>query len=148
MAGTLPALLERLRGTPRRLAGRRDPLGPKGERIAAKHLKKAGYRVVSRNLFTRAGEADLVCLTPDGRALVVVEVKARRWNGAPGEVNRFPPELAIDGRKRRKLLAVAGALSRRKRWMGMPVRIDVVAVEIPQRGAAVVRHHEGAVGKR
>lgn len=94
------------------------------------------------------GEADLVFLSPDGRELVVVEVKARR--GSAGERR---PESQITAAKQRKLRSVAESVRKRtnagaaKRPLGL--RIDVVAVELrrwPRR--SVVRHIERAVSWR
>jgi putative endonuclease len=121
----------------------RDPLGARGERIAARWLRRRGYRVRRRNLRLGPGEIDLVCVAPGGSGtVVVVEVKTRRVSSSGG---RPPPEASVTSRKRRKLLTLARALSARREFRGRPVRIDVVAVEIPPRGRAVVRHHERAV---
>lgn len=117
-------------------------LGGAGERAAAGLLKRAGYRVLGRNVRLRVGEADLVCLAPDGRTIVVVEVKTRRPGaGASG----IPPEASVHHRKRRKLLAVTRSLVRAKGWRDRPVRIDVVAVDWPAEGEPVLRHYVGAV---
>jgi putative endonuclease len=35
-------------------------LGKLGERAAARHLERAGYRIVERNYRTREGEIDLI----------------------------------------------------------------------------------------
>jgi putative endonuclease len=54
----------------------RHSLGRLGERLAAEHLERLGYRVVARNYRTRFGELDLV--VTDDEVLVFCEVKARR----------------------------------------------------------------------
>ena len=89
------------------------------------------------------GEADLVCLSPDKRVLVIVEVKARRVD--PSGPETPPPEAAITIKKRRKLLHVAAATASRLKWGDRPLRIDVVAVEAPVKGRLSIRHHVGAV---
>ncbi len=132
---------------------RRDPLGPKGERMAARRLRKSGYRVLARNVMTAAGEADLVCLAPDKRTIVVVEVKARRVGGAASAAGvsggggglAIPPEAAVGHRKQRRLLSVAQLVARSHGWTDRPLRIDVVAIEAPERGRPTIRHHENAV---
>jgi putative endonuclease len=132
-------------GAPARAAhGQRDPLGPAGERAAARLLKRAGYRVLGRNLRCKIGEADLLCVAPDRRTIVVVEVKCRRVG--TGTNAHPPPEASVHAHKRRKLLAVTRHLVRANGWTDRPVRIDVVAVEWPRRGRPVMRHYEGAVG--
>ncbi len=54
----------------------RHSLGRLGERLAAEHLERLGYRVVARNYRTRFGELDLV--VTDEEVLVFCEVKTRR----------------------------------------------------------------------
>src|SRR4051812_22975942 len=87
----------------------RDPLGDAGERAAARHLTRAGYRVIGRNLRVPMGGADILALAPDGETVVVVEVKARRVaavDAAPGAFVARPPEGSIPAHKREKLVAI------------------------------------------
>ena len=64
----------------------------------AKLLKRAGYRIVGRNVHVPMGEADLVCVAPDRRTVVVVEVKSRRvGEGQPGRVQPAP-EMSVEVR--------------------------------------------------
>jgi len=119
-------------------------LGRAGERVAARTLRKAGYRVLRRNVRSAMGEVDLVCLAPDRRTIVFVEVKTRRVAETGGREG-FPPEVAIDPRKRRKLIALSQSLAW---WWGFadrPLRIDAVAVHWPSRGKPHVRHLPNAV---
>jgi len=131
------------RRSPSRASGRRDPLGPAGERAAARLLKKSGYRVLHRNLVVPAGEADLICLDPDGRTIVIVEVKTRRLD-ASGESTR-PPEANITGTKQRKLRTITRLAARQEGWQRRPLRIDVVAVDWPPKGKPRLRHYRDAV---
>src|SRR5262249_29697539 len=50
--------------------------GQAWEKLAARELSRAGYRILARNYRTKAGEIDLVAR--DGRTLCFVEVKGRR----------------------------------------------------------------------
>jgi putative endonuclease len=51
-------------------------LGTRGEKLAARHLRRQGFKVLYRNFRGRqGGEIDLVCR--DGDTLVFVEVKTR-----------------------------------------------------------------------
>jgi putative endonuclease len=56
----------------------RAALGRHGEDLAAEHLRKAGYRILERNVRTRHGEIDIIA--EDGECLVFVEVE--RWRPA------------------------------------------------------------------
>lgn len=74
-------------------------LGLKGEKLAEKHLKKAGYKVLKTNYVTPFGEADIVAFK-DGFT-VFVEVKTRTSTKF-GE-----PKEAVDYKKQAKYRNVA-----------------------------------------
>jgi len=136
--------LSRALGVREALRGDRA-VGARGEREAAKFLRRAGYRVKGRNLRLTAGEIDLLCAGPDGRTMVVVEVKSRVRTGVAGE-SRVVPEAAITAHKRAKLAALTRSLRRANGWEDRPVRIDVVAVEMDAAGKVLeVRHFVDAV---
>ncbi|GAA4332491.1 YraN family protein [Streptomyces venetus] len=115
----------------------RSAMGKYGESLAARRLAEAGLTVLERNWRSgRAGEIDIVAR--DGDVLVVCEVKTRR--AGPFE----HPMAAVTPRKAERLRDLA------ERWIqthgGAPpggVRIDVVGVLLPARGAAVVEHVRG-----
>jgi len=121
-------------------AGRRDPLGPAGERAAARLLRATGYRVLARNVHVRFGELDLLCLAPDKRTIVGVEVKSRRV--VPGTQHVAPPpEANVHSRKRHKVHAILKHLAKANGWHNRPVRMDAVAVEFSPGRKPVLRHH-------
>ncbi len=74
-------------------------LGRRGENLAAKHIKKCGYKLIKRNFITPFGEADIVA-TKDGE-VVFIEVKTRT-NENYGE-----PKDAVDYKKREKYKKIA-----------------------------------------
>jgi sugar transferase (PEP-CTERM system associated) len=92
--------------------------GAAGEAVAAAGLRRAGYRVVGRNLRTAHGEIDL--LVRRGRCWIAVEVKARREHPAPERCIR-PEQL---DRLERALRALAPGLRPRPRELW----IDAVSV--------------------
>lgn len=64
-------------------------VGRAAEDIAARHLERAGLRILARNYRCRAGELDLVAV--EGSELVFVEVRHRRsaaYGGAAASVVR------------------------------------------------------------
>jgi putative endonuclease len=143
----VPSILRHIAAALRALRGpgsRRDPLGNRGEHAAARFLRKKKFRVLARNVRVRFGEADLLCLAPDRRTIVVVEVKSRRLEHADARPYAAP-EASVTAEKRRKLTAVMRHLARANRWRGRPLRVDVVGVEWPPSGTPVIRHHEGVV---
>ena len=74
-------------------------MGSRGERIAERHLRRIGYKVLYRNYRAPGGgEVDLVCRDAD--TLVFVEVKTRTSEefGAPAEaVTRSKQHLIARG---------------------------------------------------
>jgi len=115
----------------------RGALGRYGEELAARRLAEAGMTVLQRNWRCgRTGEIDIVAR--DGDVLVVCEVKTRRDGGFQH------PMAAVTPKKAERLRGLA------ERWIqahgGAPpggVRIDLVGVVLPRRGAAVVQHARG-----
>lgn len=115
----------------------RSALGRYGEELAVRRLATAGMTVLERNWRCgRTGEIDIVAR--DGDVLVVCEVKTRR--AGPFQ----HPMAAITPAKTARLRGLA------ERWLqehgGAPpggVRIDLVGVVLPDRGAAVVEHARG-----
>lgn len=106
-------------------------LGARGEREAAKFLRKQGLRVIERNWSCRGGEIDLICR--EGEVLVFVEVKTRR-----GE--HVSPEEQVDLGKEKRFEHAVDVYLTRFRGEVPPVRFDVVAVVWPERGKPMVRH--------
>jgi putative endonuclease len=116
-------------------------LGRYGEDLAARRLAEAGCVILARNWRRRAGEVDIVAA--DGDALVICEVKTRR-GGRHGTRAFQSPAEAVGRRKAERLRRLAEV------WLhehpGVPpggVRIDLVGVTLPRRGAAHVEHVRG-----
>ena len=112
-------------------------LGDRGERLAARWLKRRGYRIVHRKLTVGSDEADLVAVDPDGETVVIVEVKTRA-ESEPG------PEIAINRDKQLKLVRLAGRLLQNPEYENHPIRFDAMAIIWPKGGKPEVRHYQGA----
>lgn len=124
---------DRTRG---RVRNARNALGSYGEELAARRLTAAGMTVLARNWRCRDGEVDIVAR--DGDAVVICEVKARTGGGYEH------PMAAVSPSKANRLRRLA------EQWLadhgGPPpggVRIDLVGVVLPERGAARVEHVRG-----
>ena len=112
----------------------RTALGRYGEDVAVRHLVASGMTVLERNWRCELGEIDIVARSGD--VLVVVEVKTRATDtfGSPLE--------AVTARKAFRLRRLAA------RWLAdhpvtpAEVRIDVIGVLLPARGAPQVDHLE------
>jgi putative endonuclease len=118
---------------------RRQRLGRLGERLAAEHLIRLGFRILERNYRTRWGELDIVA--HDGRTLAFVEVKTRR--ASPGRT----PFESVHSRKRDQVRRMASSwLSERpERPFANVLRFDAIGVTIDGAGRlAGLEHLEGA----
>ena len=78
-------------------------IGSYGERVAAAHVRRLGYRVLIRNYLTTRGELDLICR--HGEMLVFVEVRTRGGEefGRPAESIGAEKEDALRYAARRYL---------------------------------------------
>nr|WSZ98751.1 YraN family protein [Streptomyces sp. NBC_00857] len=117
-------------------------LGRYGEDLAARLLAEAGLTVLARNWRCgRTGEIDIVARDRDARGgdmLVVCEVKTRRAGSFEHPMAAVTPEKAD------RLRRLAGCWL--ERCGGPPpggVRIDLIGVLLPRRGAPVVEHARG-----
>ena len=98
-------------------------LGARGEKLAARHLRRQGFKVLYRNFRGRqGGEIDLICR--DGDTLVFVEVKTRTRED-------FGRPLEAVGAKKQRRISL-GALAW-LRLLGNPdilFRFDIVEVTV------------------
>ena len=118
-------------------SGRRNALGRYGERVAARHLTEQGMVVLDRNWRCDAGEIDLVLR--DGDVLVVCEVKTRSSDACGS------PHEAVGPVKLERLHRLALLWADEHRVRPAELRIDLVAVHRPRRGAARLEHVPGLV---
>lgn len=96
--------------------------GRRGEDLAHRYLRGAGFTVVARNFRARSGAGEFDLVAWEGETLVFVEVKSR-FTDEFGS-----PERAIDDAKRRHLLRAAREYSRRTDVPWERVRFDMVGV--------------------
>lgn len=106
------------------LKSRTVPLGLRGERYAAKWLKRQGMKIVAGGSRSRYGEIDIVAV--DGQTVVFVEVKTRASDagGSPAE--------AVDGKKQQHLVQSALAFLKMHNLLEYRARFDVVALTWPE----------------
>jgi putative endonuclease len=100
-------------------------LGTQGEKLAARHLRRQGFKILYRNFRGRqGGEIDLVCRERDTLVFVEVKTRTREDFGRPLE--------AVDRQKQRRISL--GGLAW-LRLLGNPdifFRFDIVEVTIAQ----------------
>ena len=114
----------------------RKATGQRGEKIAARHLKKHGYRILQRNYSCPLGEIDLIA--SKSGTIVFVEVKTRTKQGFG------PPELSVSHQKQCRISRIALDYARRKRIEGCNARFDVVSVLLSPDSEPVVELFEDA----
>ncbi|MDQ5872185.1 MAG: YraN family protein [Acidobacteriota bacterium] len=117
------ALLDRLTAwairRPPRPGGLRG-VGDDWERLAERHLKDAGFRVIERNFRAKPGEVDLVA--EENGVICFVEVKGRRGEGFGS------PAEAVTAEKQRRIFRAAEAWLARERRGEARCRFDVVSI--------------------
>lgn len=116
MAGPLETLRSLLR------PGGKAALGRRGERLAVRHLRRQGYRILVHNYRDPQGEIDIIA--SKGGLLAFVEVKARRRETAEG------PQGAVS-RKQQERLRRASQNYLRKTYGANPppARLDLILIE-------------------
>src|SRR5215212_4969295 len=113
-------------------AATRRALGRYGEDLAARHLIGLGMALLDRNWRCPEGELDLVLR--DGDVLVACEVKTRRGSGAGS------PHQAVDQVRLERLHRLVWRWAEEHAIRPEEVRVDLVAVLRPRRGASVLDH--------
>jgi putative endonuclease len=118
----------------------RIQLGAHGELIAARHLERAGYRVLERNARCgRLGELDIVAT--DARSLVFCEVKTRVAGSRSGPA---APLDAIGPRKRARLRRLAAEWLRTRpspERRPAAIRFDAIGITVSPSGALRTLDH-------
>lgn len=118
----------------------RRQLGTRGEQLAAEHLQRLGYRILTRNHRTRWGELDLIAERRD--VLAFVEVKTRRVSGGAGT-----PFEAVGRRKQAQVrrMAYSWLATVTDRPHADHLRFDVIGVTVDGAGRLLeLEHREGA----
>jgi len=119
---------------------RRKDTGILGEKLARDFLEKRGYRILEANYRCAEGEIDLIARHKD--YLVFVEVRTKK------SLEFGSPEESITTTKRERLRAVASHYQQTHNNLPSLWRIDVVAVELDQKGKpSRIELIENAVGE-
>ncbi|MEP6767066.1 MAG: YraN family protein [Acidobacteriota bacterium] len=122
-----------LRG-PRTMRGSRGA-GQRWEDLAARHLRRQGYRILARNYRAGPGEIDFIAM--EGRVLCFIEVKGR------GGAGFGLPEESVNEEKQRRIHRAAEAWLQSARPAAGLRRFDVVAI-LDLNGAVSIRLFRGA----
>ncbi len=111
-------------------------MGRRGERAAARYLRRHRYRILARNYRCAAGEIDLIA--SQSATIVFVEVKTRQPDeDQDGRLPVLSEQRARIGRAARYFMSHPAAADR-------PYRFDVISVAFPSRGKPQIEHYEDA----
>jgi putative endonuclease len=117
--------------------GDRTDDGRRGERAAARHLRRRGWTILSSRWRGAGGELDLVAARGD--VVAICEVKARGDPSVLGE--------PVTAAQRVRIARAAEAyLAARPELADRAVRLDLIAVRLSRHRARVVHH--GAIEVR
>jgi putative endonuclease len=114
----------------------RDPLGDKGENVAARYVRSTlGYKILTRNFRIEGGEVDIVAR--DGKTLVFIEVKTRAYDDPT-------PEEQVNEFKTHQVTKAAKVFLSRYGFPQPPARFDVIAIVWPTGREPMIRHTPNA----
>ena len=110
-------------------------LGDRGERVAVRHLKRLGYKILERNARNRIGEIDVIAL--DGDTIVYAEVKTR------SSLDKGHPTEAVTQAKQKQIVRTALAWAKKRGLLEHRSRYDIVSI-IWNDGTPVIEHYKHA----
>ncbi|MFT5728648.1 MAG: putative endonuclease [Desulforhopalus sp.] len=110
----------------------RQILGQKGEKQAAKYLKKKGYKLVTANYRCQYGEIDLIARDAD--ILIFIEVKTRT------STDFGDPAAAVDYRKQQQISKVAHHYLVTHHNDDVDARFDVISILSPNGKMTEIEH--------
>ena len=112
-------------------------LGDLGEKLAAKYLKKQGYKILERNYVAEGNEIDIIASRAE--LIAFVEVKTRSFKS--GEA--LSPAAAVTPEKQRKIIKTAKCYTAFA-CQDKLLRLDVIEVILDGKKAKEINHIENA----
>lgn len=97
-------------------------VGRRGEDLAHRYLRTAGYTVVARNYRPGGGQTEVDLVARDGDTVVFVEVKSRTTDEFGS------PDRAVGAEKRKHIVRAARAYATRAGIEWSQVRFDVISI--------------------
>ena len=112
-------------------------VGRYGEKLAARFLKKNGYKVIERNNHQSHNEIDIIAINKE--YIVFVEVKTRSV-GEDLYSDYGPPSAAVTLQKQKRLLCAAkGYLLKNKKYYKKQPRMDVIEVYLSKNNGKLLK---------
>ena len=115
----------------------RKKLGEKGEKLAAKFLKRKGYKIIQLNYRCKLGEIDIIA--QQDRTLIFAEVRTK-------QTEKFgPPQYSVSAAKRKQISKAALCYIKEKRLTEQSCRFDVIAITFSKESRRpMIEHIENA----
>lgn len=122
-------------------------IGRKGERIAARFLKKNGFRILEKNNRQSHNEIDIIAT--DKKYIVFVEVKTRSAS-EDLYLKYGTPASAVDRAKQKRTVAAARRYLSQNDAKGKQPRMDVIEVYLEKDSGKLLKinHIQDAFGAR
>lgn len=118
--------------------GKRRTFGQQGEDLAARFLRRNGYKILDRNAVFGKYEIDIIAQSGD--TIAFVEVKTRRND------DMIDPEENVGYTKQRHIRRAAHQYIDEHGEPDLYYRFDIIAVVIPEQGQPEIRHIPDAFG--
>jgi putative endonuclease len=109
-------------------------LGRRGEDLAHRYLRNAGFMVVARNYRPNEGEAEVDIIARDGDNVVFVEVKSRTSEDFGS------PDRAIGTDKQKNIVRAARSYATRAGIAWSQVRFDTISIIFTNPPSLVHQH--------
>ena len=116
-------------------------LGRRGEDLAHRYLRHAGFSVVARNYRSGGGESEVDIIARQGETLVFVEVKSRTSSDFGS------PDRAIGEEKQKQIVRAARGYASRAGADWSRVRFDTIAIVFTS-PPSIVHQQDAFVDKR
>ena len=108
-------------------------IGRIGEKIAKKHLRSKGYKVLEENYKTKFGEIDLIVLK--NKKITFVEVKTRRLRPIES------PYLSVDWQKQERIRKLALYYIKRKQQDNINLGLDIISIILNEKNRPIEIKH-------
>ena len=119
-------------------------IGTRGEKLAAKYLRKHHYKIVDKNVHASHNEIDLI--VKDKKFIVFVEVKTRSVD--INTVDVVSPASAVTYSKQQRTVLAARAFLKKYNFSHLQPRFDVVEVYLNKENGKMlqINHISNAFG--
>jgi putative endonuclease len=115
----------------------RKEIGFEGEQIAAKYLKRKGYKIIQKNYRCKLGEIDIIA--EQNKTIIFVEVRTKHTE------KLGLPQYSVNSAKMGQISKAALWYIKEKKITDQACRFDVIAITFPSKSdEPKIEHIENA----